>query len=230
MNTIRDRGRELNGTVTPQGSPIGDRSILIVGAGGHAKVLIDLLHASGEFEVVGLVDSTIAPGTLVNGVEVLGPDSPEHLSTLRNRGIPSAANAVGGIGDRSLRSSVWDRLRAAGFRLPALVHPRAHIDRSARLADGAQVLAGAVVGAEASIGADCIINTNAVVSHDCVLGEHVSIAPGALLAGGVHIGPNTLVGMGVSIYLGLHIGADVVIANGTAVFNDIPDGTVVRNR
>lgn len=212
----------------PQG--VSDRSIVVVGAGGHAKVLIDLLHASGEFDVVGLLDRSLPAGTVVNGVPVLGADSSDSLADLRRSGVPHAANAVGGITDRSLRASVWSRITHAGFHMPTLVHPRAAVDRSARLAAGVQVLAGAYVGADASVGADSIVNTNAVVSHDCVLGEHVNIAPGALLAGGVHIGDNTLVGMGVSIYLGLRIGTHVVIANGTAVFDHLADGVIVRHR
>ncbi len=209
---------------------ITPRSLLIVGAGGHARVLIDLLDASGQYEVVGLVDSHLPAGSLVNGFPVLGPDSSEHLQSLAAQGIELATNAVGGINDRALRSSVCSRIQSAGFSLPVLVHPSATVDRSAHLGAGTQVLAGAYVGAGAQIGADCIVNTHAVVSHDCVLGDHVTVSPGAMLAGGVRVGANTLIGMGATVYLGLTVGSRVVVANGAAVFADVVDDAVIRHR
>lgn len=209
---------------------LSPRSLLIVGAGGHARVLIDLLHASGQYDVVGLVDSHLPAGSLVNGFPVLGPDSTEHLQSLAAQGIELATNAVGGIHDRALRSSVCARIRSAGLMMPVLVHPSATVDRSAHLGAGTHVLAGAYVGAGAQVGDDCIVNTHAVVSHDCVLGDHVTVSPGALLAGGVHVGANTLIGMGATVYLGLRIGAGVIVANGTAVFADVADATVIRHR
>jgi acetyltransferase-like isoleucine patch superfamily enzyme len=209
---------------------ITPRSLLIVGAGGHARVLIDLLDASGQYDVVGLVDSHLPAGSLVNGFPVLGPDSSEHLQSLAAQGIELATNAVGGINDRALRSSVCSRIQSAGFLLPVLVHPSATVDRSAHLGAGTQVLAGAYVGAGAQIGADCIVNTHAVVSHDCVLGDHVTVSPGAMLAGGVRVGANTLIGMGATVYLGLTIGSRVVVANGAAVFADVADDAVIRHR
>lgn len=209
---------------------ITPRSLLIVGAGGHARVLIDLLDASGQYDVVGLVDSHLPAGSLVNGFPVLGPDSSEHLQSLAAQGIALATNAVGGINDRALRSSVYSRIQSAGFSLPVLVHPSATVDRSAHLGAGTQVLAGAYVGAGAQIGADCIVNTHAVVSHDCVLGDHVTVSPGAMLAGGVRVGANTLIGMGATVYLGLTVGSRVVVANGAAVFADVVDDAVIRHR
>jgi sugar O-acyltransferase (sialic acid O-acetyltransferase NeuD family) len=203
-------------------------AIVIVGAGGHAKMVLDLLTELRCFQVVGLLDPGISTGRLVNGHRVLGPDSEEQFALLRGQGVRLAVNAVGGITDRSLRPAIWDRIRTAGFGLPTLVHPKAAVDASAQLGEGAQVLAGAYVGASTVVGENCIINNGTVVAHDCAIADHAHIAPGAILAGGVSVGRNALVGMGASVYLGVNVGAAAIIANGVDVFADVRDGTVVR--
>jgi sugar O-acyltransferase (sialic acid O-acetyltransferase NeuD family) len=203
-------------------------AIVIIGAGGHAKMILDLLTELRSFQVVGLLDDGVAAGQLVNGQRVLGPASPEQLADLRGQGLRLAVNAVGGVVNRPQRPAIWDRIRTAGFGLPTLVHPKAAVDASAQLGEGAQVLAGAYVGASTTVGDNCIINNGTVIAHDCAIADHAHIAPGAILAGGVSVGRNTLVGMGASIYLGVTVGADAIIANGVDVFADVRDGAVVR--
>ena len=209
-------------------SQVRGAAIVIVGAGGHARMILDLLAELRCFQVVGLLDDAVAPGQLVNGAKVLGPATAEQFAELHGQGLRLAVNAVGGVTKRPLRAAIYDRIRAAGFGLPTLVHPKAAVDASAQLGEGAQVLAGAYVGASSVIGDDCIINNGSVIAHDCTVADHAHIAPGAVLAGGVTIGRNTLIGMGASIYLGVTIGADVIVANGVDVFAGVQDGAVVR--
>jgi sugar O-acyltransferase (sialic acid O-acetyltransferase NeuD family) len=203
-------------------------AIVIFGAGGHAKMILDLLAELRCFQVVGLLDPGVKNGQRFHGHRVLGPDSEDELARLRSQGVRLAVNAVGGLTNRPLRPAIYDRIRTAGFGLPTLVHPKAAVDASAQLGEGAQVLAGAYVGASSVVGDDCIINNGTVIAHDCTIADHAHIAPGAILAGGVTIGRNTLVGMGASIYLGVTVGTNVIIANGVDVFGDVPDVAVVR--
>ncbi len=199
-------------------------SILVYGAGGHGKTLIDLLRALRCYRIVGVIDDG-ASVEGVSGVPVLG--GADTLEALRADGIALAVNAVGTVGAAQARLRVAGALARAGFLVPTLVHPTAVVEPSALLARGAQILARSYIGSDALIGPDSIVNTGAIVSHDCTLGNHVHLTPGAILAGGVHVGDRSLVGMGATVFVGVSIGADVLIGNGARIHADVPDSTVV---
>jgi sugar O-acyltransferase (sialic acid O-acetyltransferase NeuD family) len=199
-------------------------SILVYGAGGHGKTLIDLLRTLGTYRIVGVIDDD-ASVEGVSGVPVLG--GADKLEALRADGIGFAVNAVGTVGAARARLRVAGALARAGFLVPTLVHPSAVVEPSALLARGAQILARAYIGSDSLVGPDTIVNTGAIVSHDCTLGHHVHLTPGAILAGGVRVGDRTLIGMGATIFVGVSIGADVLIGNGARIHADVPDSTVV---
>ena len=201
-------------------------AIIVYGAGGHGKSIIELIRTTGTYRIQGVIDDNFTPGQQVLGIPVLGGG--ELLAELRAKGIRLAANAVGGIGNIQVRVGVFQQLAEAGFVCPALIHPRAFIETSAQVAPGAQILPMAYVGSEAQIGYGCIINTGAIISHDCILGENSNIAPGAVLAGEVQVGPRVLVGMGVTINLRVIIGAGARIGNGSTVKENVPENGIVR--
>jgi sugar O-acyltransferase (sialic acid O-acetyltransferase NeuD family) len=202
--------------------PADPRAVLIFGAGGHGRTLIELIRATGDLEVAGVVDDHLAKGTDVLGVPVLGRR--EDLASIRGEGIGQAVNAIGGITNMAVRVEVTRSLLARGFTMPTLVHPTAFVEASARIGAGSQILAHSYVGSDAIIGVGAIINTGAVVSHDCVLADHVNLSPGCLLAGGVDVGEATLLGMGVTTYLGIAVGANVRAGNGAIISAPVPDG------
>jgi acetyltransferase EpsM len=211
----------------PRGaSQAANRRMIVYGGGGHGKSLIESIRAMGEHEVVGIVDDGLTKGRQVLGVPVLGGG--EVLPDLLARGIHLAANAVGGIGDARGRVLVFRRLVEAGFACPAVIHPMAFVEPSARLSAGVQIMPHAYVGSEADIGFGVIINTAAVISHDCQLGAYANVSPGALLAGGVTIGQAALVGMGVTVNLGVTIGDSARVGNSAVVKKDVPPGGLVR--
>jgi len=196
-------------------------AILVLGAGGHGKAVLDLLLAHGGWRVAGLLDA--APRLpAVLGVPVLGDES--LLPALAAAGVAAAHPA---IGRNEARLAAGARLAAAGFALPALRHPAAIIGRGAELAEGALVMARAVVGPEARIGRLALVNTGAIVEHDCVVGEGAHIAPGAVLAGGARVGAGALVGAGAVLRPGVRIGAGAVVGAGAAVVEDVPPGATV---
>lgn len=201
-------------------------AILVYGAGGHGKMLIDLLRSLGTYRIAALIDDGAPPGHTVLGVPVLGGAA--HLPELYDQGLRLAVNAVGGIGNLAVRVEIFQRLAEAGFAFPVIIHPAACVERSANLAPGAQVFAHAYVGSEAQIGFGTIVNTGAIISHDCVLGEFTNISPGALLAGEVQVGSGVLVGMGATVNLQVQIGAQARIGNGATVKSDVPAKGVVR--
>lgn len=199
--------------------PGGD-GIVVYGAGGHARVVIDMLRAGRrDLHVVGLVDDAEDRPDEVLGVPVLGDAS--RLGELRERGVTMAALGVGAVTHNALRAELYARLLRLGFELPNIIHPDAMVEPSVRMGRGNQIFAGAVISSNARLGDNAIINSNTVVSHDCQIGDHVHVTPGALLAGGVTVGARTVVGMGVTVYLGVEIGADAVVPNGTDVFENI---------
>ena len=212
--------------LTPPVSPFDPTAIIVYGAGGHGKALIDLVRVLGIYRIVGLVDDGVEAGSVILGVQVLGGE--EVLLGLYEQGIRLAVNAVGGIGNITTRIQVFHRLAQAGFACPAVVHPTAFIEPSANLSAGVQVMPQTYVGSEAHIGYGAIINTGAIVSHDCQVGDYANLSPGAILAGEVDIGAGTLVGMGATINLRVKIGPGARIGNGATVKEDVPQGGIVR--
>mgnify|MGYP001167418236 FL=1 len=219
--------RELAAALAPVEIPDFDEGqLLIYGAGGHAKAVMEMAQAIGLHQIAGIVDDNPAlKGKVVLGIPVLG--GRDLLPLLRAKGLALAANGVGGILDIAVRVRLFEMLSDAGFGLPALAHPRATVEPSAVLGQGVQVFANAYVGSSAVLHPRCMVNTGAIVSHDCEIGEYTHIAPGAMLAGHVHVGKRSLVGMGVTTAIGIKIGDGVRIGNGAVVYADVPDKTIV---
>ena len=195
--------------------------LVLVGAGGHAKVVIEAARAAGRFAVVGVVDPR-PPAERVLGVPVLGGD--EALPRLRAEGVAWAFVALGG---NAARERIGAGLRAAGFQLATLVHPSAEVMPSARIGEGVVVMARVVVSAEARVEDLAIVNTGAVVEHDNLVGPAAHVAPLAALAGNVRVGARALVGIGAAVRPGVSVGEDAVVGAGSAVVSDVPAGATV---
>ncbi len=208
------------------GSTLDPAAIVVYGGGGHGKALIELLGMLGTYRLVGVVDDHISGGQAVLGLPVLG--GREVLPELHADRIRLAVNAVGGIGDVTIRREVFEVLAEADFACPAVIHPTAFVEPTATLAAGVQVMPHAYVGTEVTVGYGTIVNTGAIVSHECVLEEFVNVAPGAILAGAVTVGAATLIGMGVTVNLEVGIGPGARVGNGATVKADVPAGAVVR--
>jgi UDP-perosamine 4-acetyltransferase len=196
------------------------------GAGGHAKVIVELLRTLGTHEVIGLLDPDHRLwNTRVVGVPVLGGD--ELMARLRTDGVEAAFIGVGSSGDMGPRQRVYLEALAHGFRIVSAVHPTAWVSASAHLGDGATVLGHAVVNTDAVLGENVLINTGAIVEHDCILGSHVHVASGAILAGRVTVGGGSHVGAGATVRDGCRIGSGVIVGAGAVVVRDVPDRVVV---
>lgn len=205
--------------------------LLILGAGGHAKVVMDAIAAGAKseiapdgFKVTGFID--IEDGSLV-GEQILGLRVQGDLSDLPRLRLQGGQAVFPGHGDPATRSKAVEASQKIKYKLPILVHPSGTVSASANIGAGSFVAAGAVVGPDAKLGRYCLINTCASVDHDCVLGEGVHVAVGAHLAGDVRVGANTLIGAGATVIPGIKIGAGVTIAAGAVVVENIPDNTTV---
>lgn len=189
--------------------------VIMVGAGGHAKVCIELFRAMGETVAFCIADAQNKQQTCL-GVPVLVGD--EHLQALRSQGYKKLFIAIGA---NRLRVALWEKARGFGFDLVSAVSPRAVVSPTARLGQGVAVMAGAVINADTAIGDLCIINTGATVDHDCCIEAGVHIAPQCGLAGGVKVGRGTFLGIGSHVIPDRMIGSNVVIGSGAAVVSDI---------
>jgi sugar O-acyltransferase (sialic acid O-acetyltransferase NeuD family) len=189
--------------------------VIVLGAGGHAKVVISTLRAAGREIAAVYDDDPLTHGTRVLGVEVRGAIT----SLPRNH----PGNAILAIGDAAQRRAIVDRHQ---FHWVSVIHPAAWVDPSARIGEGAIVCAGAVIQPDCRIGQHAIINTSSSVDHDCHLGDFVHIGPGARLAGGVSVADSTLLGTQSCVIPGVKIGRETTVGAGAVVVDDLPDAVV----
>jgi len=189
--------------------------IVLLGAGGHAKVIADILLESDEMEIAGCV--TLGDKGSLVGFPVLGGD--DKLPQLCASGITRAFPA---IGDNARRMTAIDRLSALGFTLVNAISRRASVSPRASLGSGVAIMPGAVVNVGSTVSDGAIINTGATVDHDCAIGRCAHIAPGCHLAGKVRVGKGALLGVGVSVIPGLSIGDWTLVGAGAVVIRDLP--------
>jgi UDP-perosamine 4-acetyltransferase len=190
------------------------RKLLVLGAGGHARVVIDVARAAG-FDPVAALDPA-SHGANCNGVKVIGGD--DMAQRLFGDGLRHCAIAVG---DNRVRARLGEQLAAIGYEFPVLIHPSAIISPSAQIGDGTVIMPLAVVNASATIGRLAIVNTSAVVEHDCRIGDAAHVAPGCRLGGTVTVGTGTLIGIGSVVRPEAQIGDFATIGAGATVVGDI---------
>ena len=201
-----------------------DKGVIVIGGGGHGKVVIDTLLALGK-TVIGFTDAdTSRLQNNILGIRGLGND--DALGDHPADGVV-LANGVGATANTSARRKIHERLCGMGYQFGPLVHPMAYVANSSVLGDGAQVMAGAVIQPGCLIGDNIIINTRASIDHDCVVGNHVHIAPGATVAGGVEVGDDAMIGAGATVLPSMRIGQGAVVGAGAVVSYNVADNTTV---
>lgn len=194
--------------------------LIIMGSGGHAKVVLEaVLASSPDRRVTVLDDDPLAAERSLLGVKVSGTRDWLSANAL------DAAVALG-IGDNAARLALLDWLVAQGRAVETVIHPSAIVGATVVIGDGAFLAAGSIAIADAKIGRGAILNTACSVDHDCVIGDGVHLGPGVRLCGNVSIGARSLIGVGSAIRPGIKVGSDVVVGAGSAVVADIPNGSI----
>jgi len=197
--------------------PNADKSqpVVLIGAGGHAKVVADAVLCSGG-RVVGFYDDAADPAAalVLPGATHLGPVA---------SAAAEARPLLVALGSLEVRRKSIDACASATFA--SAIHPRAIVSPGATVAHGTLIAARAVINPGARIGPHAIINTGAIIEHDCTIGENTHIGPGAILSGGVTVGTDTLIGSGAIALPGVKIGSNCVIGAGAVVTNDLSDGS-----
>lgn len=204
--------------------PGGLPSLLVVGAGGHARAVLEAIRAEGRCSVVGLVDSFQPAGAERLGHPLLGgeADIPRLLDEL---GCDRVALA---IGDNFQRAALWARIQQAAphAQLTGAIHPSAMVAPDVAVGAGTLILPGALIISGARLGQGCLVNTGASLDHDGEMADWSSLAPGVVTGGRVRIGARTSVGLGARIIQGVAVGTDSVIGAGALVLSDLPDRVV----
>ena len=206
-------------------SDASSQRVLLIGAGGHARVCLEALRDDPRHDVVGAVSRD---GTGIDGLGIDVLDTDENLEIAAERA--HATTAFVAIGDNRARAELARRWLALGSTLTSAISRHAVVSTTATIEPGVAMLPGAVVNAATTIGTGTIVNTNASVDHDCLVGEFAHIAPGAAIGGGVTIGDGALVGIGARVLPNLRIGEGATVGGGAVVIRDVPAGaTVVGN-
>jgi sugar O-acyltransferase (sialic acid O-acetyltransferase NeuD family) len=194
------------------------KSLLILGCGGHGRVLADAAQEAG-YQTIAFADPKW-PALQESGPWKVVSDG-GNLTALK----ADYRSAVSGVGaDSALRLKETLALLDAGFDVPVITHPGSHVSRHARIGAGTVIFAGAVVNIGALIGRAVIVNTGATIDHDCQIADGAHIAPGARLAGAVTVGALSWIGIGASVRQGAVIGERVIVGAGAAVVSNLPDG------
>ncbi len=198
----------------------GSPQLVIWGAGGHARVIVDILNLTSAYKIMGFlddIDPTPRPVSFCDASILGGAD---QLDYLRAAGVP---NIVLGFGNCVARLALAKVVRARGFVLPTVIHPRAIVAQDVPIGAGTVIAGGAVINPGARVGENVIVNTGATIDHECVIEEGAHICPGVHLAGNVTIGSAAWIGIGATVIQNIRIGAGATIGAGAVVLRDIPD-------
>jgi len=197
--------------------------MFIFGAGGHSKVVIDIIERMDNLQIDALYDDDASLwGTSFFDYPVIG-----GRDCFTNGLIADGSIGLVAIGDNRARINVADWIVERGFSLGSAVHPSAQVGRGVHIGAGSVVMAGAVINSGAWIGENVVVNTGATIDHDCVVERGVHVAPGCNVCGNVTIGEGSLVGVGSVIIPGVDIGKHALIGAGSLILSSVQDGMTV---
>lgn len=189
-------------------------SLILIGAGGHARACIDVIEHLDAFKIAGLIGAEEELQHECMGYRVIGTDS--DLPQLAKQ-YQYAIITVGQIESALVRQHLYERVLELGFKLPTIISPTAHVSSHAVLGDGAIVMHGAIVNANATVGNNCIINTKALIEHDAMVADHCHISTGAIINGAASVGSGSFVGSGSVIKQDITLGSRCVVGMGISV-------------
>lgn len=195
-------------------------SHIVIGGGGHARALVDILLVN-KLPIKGYTDHSETLGNVFQCIPYMGND--ETIFSMSVHEI----QLVNGIGSITQREKIFTLFKEKRYTFATVQHPSAIVSPFSTLEEGVQVMAGAIIQPGCFIGKNSIINTRASVDHDCVIGNHVHISPGAVLCGSVVVEDNVQIGAGATVIQGVRIGKNSLVGAGAVVIRDVPEGTTV---
>lgn len=193
------------------------KHLILLGAGGHAKVLLSIL-VKQRAEITGVCALQAPQSARFASIPYLGDDSavshyPPEQTLL--------VNGVGALPGNKVRNDIFTRFKALGYRFASVISSDATVEQHCELGEGVQIMPGVIINADAKIADNVIINTGAIVEHDCVLERHTIVSPGAILCGSVNCGENSYIGAGATVIQGLTLGCNTTVAAGSTVVRNL---------
>lgn len=197
--------------------------LVLIGGGGHAKVVIDILRSYPSLELIGIIDRDLERRSQkVLDIPIIGDDS--ILTELIMNGISYTFVA---IGNNSLRKKLFEKTAELGFQFINTIHPKAIVSSYTKLGQGIAIMGGVTINAECVVDDNVIINTGANIDHECRIAKHVHVAPGVTLSGNVTIGEGAFIGAGATVIQGMCIGENAIVGAGSVVLCDVVHNTTV---
>jgi sugar O-acyltransferase (sialic acid O-acetyltransferase NeuD family) len=202
------------------------KPLLLLGAGGHAKVIVDAIESSTDAKILGVLDACASEREFL-GYPILGTD--EELLKFSPREVDIFVS-LGFIKSAKKRNELIDFAKSRGFSSPNIVSREAVVSKRAQLGEGNIIMPSAVVNAYAKIGNFCIINTSSIIEHDAAIGDGVHISTNAVINGGSCVGASSFIGSSAIIGNNIEVGASSVISAGEVVLKDVPESTFFKSR
>lgn len=201
------------------------KRIILVGAGGHAKTVVETIEKNGDYEIVGFVTPGNIGEEVYHSHRIIGND--DHLAELYNKEIHDAFVCIGFMGLPSVRERLYTKLKAVGFNVPIIIDPSSVVASDVTIGEGSYIGRNVIINADARIGKMCIINSAAVVEHECRIGDFSHVAVSAVICGQTTIGANVFVGANATVIQNVTIGNGSLIGAGSLVRKNIEDKTKV---
>jgi sugar O-acyltransferase (sialic acid O-acetyltransferase NeuD family) len=199
--------------------------VVLIGSGGHAKVVADILREMGTYEIIGVTVKDTGSHDTFCGYPILGGD--EVLPKLINDGVRSVAIGIGGFTDNNLRKRVYTKVKALGFRVVSAIHPRTAISGSASLGEGVVIFPGVIINTEVRVGNNVVIATGSTVDHETTVEDHVLISAGVTIGAYASIREGALIALGAKIVSGIQVGKNALVAAGGVVIENVGENARV---
>jgi sugar O-acyltransferase (sialic acid O-acetyltransferase NeuD family) len=193
--------------------------IIILGTGGHAAVVIDIIESAGKYKILGITDISSPKGATFKNYPILGND--DVLKEYFENGCKNVAIGVGGFKNNTLRSTIFKKMKEIGFRIPYHIHPSANVSKTVKIGEGTVIFPGVNINTDVSIGKNNIIATGSNIDHNTILHDDVLISAGVTLGGDVIISEKVLCALGCNVISGVEIGKEILIGAGALVVKNL---------
>ena len=198
--------------------------IIVIGGGGHAKVLIESLQLQKR-SILGITDSNgVKKGSTFFGVPIIGDDNmilkhpPKSIQLV---------NGIGAVQNTTVREKIFNFFKKHNYSFAQVIHPSCILSPNIELSEGVQIMAGTIIQPGTRIGSNTIINTKTSIDHDCTIGDHVHVAPGTTINGSVQVDNGVLIGTGATLLQTVKIGENSIIGAGALVLHDVPNAVTM---
>lgn len=199
--------------------------IILIGAGGHAMIMVDIINEMNKYEIVGITTNNPEQNTYFEGIPIIGDDN--VLLHYKQKGITSVAIGVGGFVNNNLRRKIYTHLKSLGFTIIQAIHPNTVISKTAILGEGITIFPGVIINPHVRVGNNVIIATGSTIDHESEIENHTLISAGVTIGGYSRVKEGALIALGAKIISGVEVGKNALVAAGAVVVSDIPDDSQV---